>query len=350
LRSILLATSATLFVAASARAQNATPAPATTSIADSLAGEIRGVFEKARRSVVRIEATDKHGELSGTGFFINPAGTLYTSYTIGGESNDIVVCWGDGKMPAHRLFADPRSGIAVLKVDTTSPFLPIGSSKTLSMGCPLVAVGYPMDLPLSPSFGTVAGFDLMCSGRYFATRHIRANVPVQRGQGGAPVLNMRGEVVGILISSVDNGSSCFVLPIEAAEKLRRDFIRFGELRPGWLGIGIETARDAVSGSTAEISGLTAGSPGEKAGLHSGDVVVQINDRTITSPEDILDESFFIAVADDVKIKVDRHGEKLDFALTATDRPNNSNRTAGDVPTAAPAVSNDLRGQPMQLDQ
>jgi serine protease Do len=348
LRSLLLAAGSAAFVA-SAHAQGSAPAP-SASVADSLAGEIRAVFERASKSVVRIEATDKHGELSGTGFFIDPAGTLYTSYTIGGESNDIVVCFGDRKMPARRLFADARSGIAVLKVDAPTPFIPIGSSKGLSIGCPLVAVGYPMDLPVSPSFGTVAGFDLMVSGRYFATRHIRATVPVQRGQGGAPVLNMRGEAVGILISSLDRGSSCFTLPIEAAEKVRRDFVRFGEVRPGWLGIGIETARDAVSESTAEISSLNAGSPGEKAGLRSGDVVVQINDRAIHTPEDILDESFFIAADDDVKIKVDRNGEKLEFALTATDRPNSRGRTAGDVPTTAPAGTNDLRGEPMTLGQ
>jgi S1-C subfamily serine protease len=324
------------------------PAPAP-SVAESLASEIRSVFERTKKSVVRIEATDHHSPLSGTGFFVDPAGVIYTSYTIGGETTDIVVCSGNGKMPARRLFADPRSGVAVLKVDSETPFISVGKSRALSIGSPMVVVGYPMALSVTPSFGTVAGFDMMYAGRYFATRHIRCNVPVQRGQGGAPVLNMQGEAVGIVIASIDNGSACFTIPIEAAEKLRKDYMRFGEMRPGWMGVGIETARSRTAGSTAEVSMLNLGSPGAKAGLRSGDVILQINDHAITSPEDVLDASFFIAAEDDVAIKVARGDEQLDFQVTAGNRPNTNARTAGDIPTFAPGNSEDLRGLPMTID-
>jgi serine protease Do len=322
---------------------------AAPSFADSLASEIRTVFERTKKSVVRIEATDDHGQLSGTGFFVDPAGTIYTSYTIGGETSDIVVCSGSGKMPARRLFADQRSGVAVLKVDSETPFISVGKAKALSIGSPLVVVGYPMDLPVSPSFGTVAGFDMKYSGRYLATRHIRCNLPVQRGQGGAPVVNMQGEAVGIVIASIDNGSACFTIPIEAAEKLRKDYMRFGSLRPGWMGVGVETAPSPVAGSTAEISMLNLGSPGAKAGLRSGDVILQINDHSVSSPEDVLDASFFIAAEDDVVIKVARGDGQLDFPVTAGNRPNTNARTAGDIPTFAPGTSDDLRGLPMTLD-
>src|SRR5438128_1484768 len=84
---------------------------------DSIAREVREVFERSRDAVVKIEAVDEHGPLSGTGFFIDPNGTLYTSYTIGGESREIVVSHGNVKCPATRLLGDPRSGIAILKVE-----------------------------------------------------------------------------------------------------------------------------------------------------------------------------------------------------------------------------------------
>lgn len=252
-------------------------------------------------------------------------------------------------MPARRLFADQRSGIAVLKVDSETPFISIGKSRSLSVGSPLVAVGYPMDLPVSPSFGTVAGFDMKYSDRYFATRHIRCNLPVQRGQGGAPVLNMQGEAVGIVIASIDNGSACFTIPIEAADKLRKDYMHFGALRPGWMGVGIETAPTPVAGSTAEISMLNIGSAGAKSGLHSGDVVLQINTHSISSPEDVLDASFFIAEEDEVTITVARGDERLEFQITAGSRPNTNAQTAGDIPTFFPGVADDLRGSPMTLD-
>lgn len=322
---------------------------AAPSVAESIANETRAVFERIKKCVVRIEASDEHGQLSGSGFYADPAGTIYTSYSIGGETSDIVVCSGEGKMPARRLFADRRSGVAVLKVDADTPFIAAGSSTALAIGSPIVAVGYPMDLPVSPNFGTVAGFEIKYLGRYFATRHIRASIPVQRGLGGAPVVNMRGEAVGIVIAGVDGVNGCFTLPIEAAEKLRKDYVRFGQLRSGWMGVGVEPASSQVAGSIAEISMLNVGSPGAKAGLRSGDVILQINDHSISSPEDVLDASFFIAAEDDVKIKVARGDEKLEFHVIAGNKPTTNARTAGDIPTFVPGSLDDLRGSRMTLE-
>ncbi len=321
------------------------------SVAESLATEVHAVFERAQKAVVRIEATDRHGQLSGTGFFVDPAGTLYTSYTIGGESTDVEVRLGDKKYPARRLLGDPRSGVAVLKVDVETPFIPIGESKSLTVGAPVMVVGYPMDLPLSPSFGCVGGFDMKYLDRYFATRHIRANLPVQRGQGGAPLLNMHGEAVGILISSLDQGSACFSLPIEAAEKVHKDFVRFGELRPGWLGVGVETAPLAAAGSTAKISAVNPGAPGEKVGLTPGDVLLNIGNHAINSPEDVLDAAFYISAEDEVKLRVEREGKTLEFTMTAADRPNQTLVHAADEPPPLlPLEATDLRGAPVKLDR
>jgi len=87
-----------------------------------------------------------------------------------------------------------------------------------------------MDLPLTPVFGTVGGFDLKYQGRFFATTHIRAISPCNAARA-APAGQRRGEVVGVLISRLDSGNASFVLPIEAAEKVRKDFMRFHEVRP-----------------------------------------------------------------------------------------------------------------------
>lgn len=324
---------------------------AAKSVAESLASEVSSVFERVQKAVVRIEATDRHGRLSGTGFFIDPAGTLFTSYTIGGEGSDFEVRFGDQKYPARRLVADPRGGIAILKVDATeTPFISVGESRSLTVGAPVIVVGYPMDLPLSPSFGCVSGLEIKYLDRFFATRHVRANVPVQRGQGGAPLLNMRGEAVGILISSLDQGSACFSVPIEAAAKVNRDFVRFGELRPGWLGIGIEPAKAPRADSTAEVNMLNIGSPGQKAGIQTGDVLLQIGSYPIATPEDVLDAAFYIAAEDEVKLRVARGDQTIEVTVTAADRPNTSVRTAGDIPTFVPTDAADLRGFPLYLDR
>src|SRR5260370_20890449 len=126
--------------------------------------------------------------------------------------------------------------MAILKTDVATPALPIGKSEELGVATPVVAIGYPLDLPETPNFGMIAGFDRKYLGRYFSTTHLRVNLPTQRGEAGAPLLNMKGEVVGILVSSLENNSACYAVPIEAAEKIRTDYVRFGEARNGWVGI------------------------------------------------------------------------------------------------------------------
>ncbi len=306
-------------------------AVAVPSVAEAISQEVRAVFEKCRKAVVKIEATDNHGALSGTGFFIDPNGTVLTSYTVGGESRDILVSCNGKRLPARRLVCDPRSGIAILKVDAETPFVTLGKSRELGIASPVVAVGFPMDLPVSPSFGTIAGFDIKYGGRYFATMHIRANVPVQRGQGGAPLLNLQGEVVGILISSLDAGSAAFALPIEAADKVRKDFIRFGEVRPGWLGVGVHPAIAAVSGATARIDQVFADAPGIKAGLAKDDIILEVGDRKIRSTDDVRDASFFTTADDELTVKVWRNGAELALTVTPADHPTSAHASVREMP-------------------
>ena len=282
--------------------------------------QVQAVYEKGGAAVVRIEATDGRDRVAGTGFFIDPNGTLYTSYSVGGESQDIVVHFRGERHPATRLISDLRSGIALLKIAAETPFLTFAKARDLALATPVIALGYPQELSLTPSFGIVGGFDLKFAGRYFATTHIRANLPVQRGEGGAPLLNMKGEVVGIVISMIDGGSASFALPIEAAEKVRMDFTRFREAHPGWIGVHVKTAATAVAGSTAVIEEVVAEAPAEKAGLRAGDVLLQIGGRKIAAAEDVLDASFFLTADDGVIVRVARAGEELEIKLQPGDPP------------------------------
>jgi len=301
---------------------------------DAIEHGVQTIFDKCRGAVVRIEGVDDHGYLSGTGFFIDPNGTLYTCYTVGGEANAIQVTFGGKSYPARRLIGDTRSGVAILKIDAQTPFLSFGDSEKLHIASPVIAIGYPLDLALSPSFGTVAGFDLKYEGRLFATTHIRANMPVQRGEGGAPLVNGRGQVVGILISRVESGGGSFALPIEAAEKVRKDFLRFHEVRPGWIGVHVRPLEEPVSGSTAAIESVISGAPGEKAGLQAGDVILQVGRHKITSPEDVFNASFFLTAQDETDIRVARDGSERDFNVTPIDNPDLQPNAVGSTTESA----------------
>jgi S1-C subfamily serine protease len=284
--------------------------------AGAISREVKSIFERCGNAVVKIHAVDEHSELSGTGFFVDPTGTIYTSYSVGGEADNFTVQFEGKKYHATQLMADLRSGIALLKVDAATPFLSIGKSAELGLATPVVAIGYPLDLPESPSFGMVAGFDRKYLGRYFSTTHLRINLPTQRGEAGAPLLNFKGEVVGILISSVDSGSACYALPIDAAEKIRRDYVRFGDARHGWIGIDVQEAENAVEGSRAEMTQIREGTPASGSGLKTGDILLQVGRVSVHEPEDVIDASFFISAGDSVPITVMRGNEKLTVQVQA----------------------------------
>src|SRR5213595_3696944 len=290
--------------------------PATT-----ISHQVRDVFERAARAVVKIHGVDEHSEICGTGFFIDPTGTLYTAYTVGGEAGHFTVEFDGKKYPARQLLADIRSGTAMLKVDETTPALAIGKSDELQVATPVVSIGYPLDLPKTPNFGMIAGFDRKCLGRYFSTIHLRVNAPTQRGEAGAPLLNMKGEVVGIVVSGLENNSACYAVPIEAAEKIRSDFVRFGEARHGWIGVNnVSPASKEVDGSRAMVTQVADDTPAARSGIKEGDVLLQVGNKKITDPEDIFDASFYITAGDIVPITVMRGNQKITFEVQAAMHP------------------------------
>jgi serine protease Do len=289
--------------------------------ATAISRQVRDVFEHAAKAVVKIRASEPpYGELCGTGFFVDPTGTIYTSYTVGGEADNFSIEYKGERYPARQLVADIRSGLAMLKVDLVTPMLPIGKSQDLEVATPVVAVGYPLDLPETPSFGMIAGFDHKYLGQYFSTTHLRVNLPAQRGESGAPLLNLKGEVVGIIVSSLDNGSACYAVPVEVAEKIRGDFVRFGQVRHGWIGATVARMENPVDGSRARITDILATTPATDSGLKQGDILLQVGKIKVHEPEDVLDASFFLTAGDMVPVTVVRNGQKMTFNIQAAIHP------------------------------
>src|SRR5437762_628919 len=311
--------------------------------ATAISHHVKEIFQRAAKAVVKIHGVDEHSEICGTGFFVDPTGTLYTAYTVGGEAGNFTVEFGGKQYPARQLVADIRSGTAILKVDETTPALPIGKSEELELATPVISIGYPLDLPKTPNFGMIAGFDRKCLGRYFSTIHLRVNAPTQRGEAGAPLLNMKGEVVGIVVSGLENNSACYAVPIEAAEKIRNDFVRFGEARHGWVGINVSEAAQPVEGSRAEMTQIMDDTPAAHSGIKPGDILLQLGQRKISEPEDVLDASFYITASDTVSITVMRGNHKLTSHVQATLHP--ASRTG---PLLAPATPAGNQAIPLSL--
>jgi S1-C subfamily serine protease len=325
--------------------QPAKPAP----VLESISNEVEELFAKSRDAIARIEAEDVNGMIAGTGFFIEPNGILVTSYAVGGESEEIHAVLGSERIPLKRLIADPRSGIAILKADTDKPtaFLRLGKANRMGVGAMVIAIGYPLEFPLSPSFGVASGFDMGHGGRFFAARHIRATPPVQRGQGGAPLLNAKGEVVGVIISTLENAMGLFALPGEAAAKVYHDFLGHGRVRQGWLGADVRLTDAPEHGSTARVRNLRLNGPGYGGGLRPGEVLLQVGEWKIQTPEDVLNASFYITPDEPITVQVSRAGKAMSLKITPAESPTGKGATpGGDADLLVPSEQLGLQlGQP-----
>jgi serine protease Do len=171
------------------------------------------------------------------------------------------------------------------------------------------------------------------------------NAPTQRGEAGAPLLNMKGEVVGIVVSGLENNSACYAVPIEAAEKIRSDFVRFGEARHGWIGVNnVSPASQQVDGSRAMVTQVAEDAPAARSGLKEGDVLLQVGKKKISDPEDVFDASFYITAGDIVPITVMRGNQKMTFYVHATVHPASRTGVLLASPGTIPGVI------PMSLDE
>ena len=323
-------------------APDAPASPGSPGAFAQLGHEVAAVFAKCKGAVVRIEATDHYGTTAGTGFFIDPSGTIYTHYSVAGGSWNVLVEFAGKKYPATCLLADPHSGVTLLSIQAGStPFLPLGHSSELKVASPIIAIGYPMDLPVSPTFGLVAGFDQKFTGGYLPTTHIRANVPMQPGEQGSPLLNEKGEVVGIVVCEFDYGAVCLGLPIKAAEKVRADYLRFGRVRPGWIGVIAKPVGDADDESGVRVDDVANDSPALHGGLENGDLLITVGRTPIHKFADLRDASFFMTADETVPIVVQRGDKQLTIQTHAVDPPGASIALPPLISNQAPGINTKL---------
>jgi S1-C subfamily serine protease len=312
------------------------------------------LFDKAKISVVQVRSGDKGYVLAGSGFFIDDQGTVLTSSTILGENKSARVLINGVEMDAKIVGNDPRSGLAMLHVSyDESPSLPMGHTTDLKTGDGVILVGFPMSLPVTSSQGPVSGFeasylskiddattkDSVSAVERFATTHIHANVSISPGEVGAPLLNSRGEVVGMVATSPDNGKTVYALPVEAMQKIISDFNLYGRARHGWVGVNVSAVPDTGhDGRTVRVVQVVPGTPASQSGIQSGDTVMRIDSREIYRPSDVLDASFFSHVGGTMIVVVRRDEKLYDYSFAVTERPQGP-AAAATVPTAGTLSSN-----------
>ena len=293
-----------------------------TDIFQSIGEEVSALFDKSKASVVQVQSGDGDVMLSGSGFFIDDKGTVLTSSTVIGSNTTVRVSVNGDFEPAHIVGNDPRSGLAELQVaDDGSPSLPLGESTDMKTGYAVITIGYPLNLPVAPSQGLVSGFDVRYMNQFFATTHIHASVPISPGQVGGPLLNTKGEVVGLVVPSPDDGRSIYALPVEAINKILGDFSQYGRAKHGWVGVDVVEYPDTNhDGRCVRVVRTVPGTPASQSGILPGDTVMRIDSREVYRPADVMDASFFSHVGGQMTVVVRRNESLYNYTFAVIERP------------------------------
>ena len=276
---------------------------------------------------------DVPSQAQGTGFFLSEDGYLLTNYHIVENAVDIVVTALNGEeYKAKVIGADPRSDVALLKVEAKGlPFAVLGDSGQLKVGEWVLAIGNPYGLEHTVTSGIVSakGRQLGLGGNVPEYQDfIQTDAAINRGNSGGPLVNMKGEVVGITSNifspSGGNIGLGFAIPSNLARKVVTQLKEKGRVIRGRIGVSIkptpltEDDKDAFkleNKNGALVMGVEKGSPAEKAGLQKYDVIVEVNGEKVTDSNNLKLKIANIEPGKKVEIKVIREGKEQAFSVT-----------------------------------
>jgi len=304
------------------------------------------LVERLRPSVVQVGMIDNrdlsrelppgHPEIPddrpriGSGFIIHPDGYIITNEHVVSRSGRIEVeLFGGEKALATVVGRDARTDLALVKIDSPRRLtaLSLGDSDAIRVGELVLAIGNPFGLDSSVTMGVVSrkgrGFGAM--GPY--DDYIQTDAAINPGNSGGPLLNLRGEVVGINTATVLNRRVGFAIPINLAKTVLPELKERGKVRWGFLGVTIQELTSTLAQALgvegmkgALVNGINPGQPAEQAGLKPGDIIVVFDGRPIDDVRDLQRKVGRAEVGHTALVKVIRKGREEEFSVRVGELP------------------------------
>ena len=274
----------------------------------------------------------------GSGFIVRDDGAILTNAHVVAGATRISVALRDGKSyPARLIGLDETNDLAVLKIDARNlPVAPLGSSSNLMIGEWAIAIGNPYGFILANTEPSVTVGVVSGTGRNLAAQSegagvyvdmIQTDASINPGNSGGPLVNAAGEVIGVnsSIFSPSGGSVGigFAIPINRARRVAEDLLAHGRVRRPWVGIQPQLSRSSLaSGSNGGVvvSSVVPGSPADKAGIRSGDVILRSQNRALHNPYDWYAELLELRVGQNDSIIVRRGGREIPISVGVVDLP------------------------------
>jgi len=298
----------------------------------------------------------------GSGFVINAGGYIVTNNHVVDGASEIRVKFADGReLKGTVVGRDPKTDLALLKVDAQNlPVVPLGDSARLEVGEPVMAVGNPFGLEQTVTTGIVSATGrAIGEGPY--DDFIQTDASINPGNSGGPLINARGEAVGINTAIVSGGGGSvgigFAIPTNLAKPVVTQLASTGHVVRGWLGVAIqpltpELAKsfglDAPTG--AVVTAVTEGSPAAKAGLTRGDVITKYDGRVVARASDLPRAVAETPVGRAVPVEVVRDGARKTLSVGVAKMADEEVATATSATTDGPRLGIAARSLTPQLAQ
>ncbi|TRW79312.1 trypsin-like serine protease [Mycolicibacterium sp. 018/SC-01/001] len=296
-------------------------------------GQFAKVAAAVADSVVTIEATSDTEGAQGSGVIVDGRGYIVTNNHVISEAATnpskfkMSVVFNDGKeVPANLVGRDPKTDLAVLKVDNVDNLVVarLGDSEKLRVGEEVIAAGAPLGLRSTVTHGIISALHrpVPLSGDGSDTDTVidgvQTDASINHGNSGGPLINMNSEVIGINTAGKSLSDSAsglgFAIPVNEVKQVVEALIQDGKIAHPTLGLTARSVSNDVS-KGAQIANVTAGGPAERAGILENDVVVKVGDRDVADADEFVVAVRQLKIGEPAPIEVMRDGRRVTLTVT-----------------------------------
>jgi S1-C subfamily serine protease len=304
---------------------------AEAALLDTYSQAVVSAVERASPSVVRVSVRTggrRRAEGGGSGLVLTPDGFLLTNSHVVQGASEVRVTLSDGdRRPARLVGDDPESDLAVLRVDASDLVpIPRGESRALRVGQLVIALGSPYGFQATVTAGIVSalGRSLRARSGRLIDSVIQTDAALNPGNSGGPLVDHRGEAVGVNTAAVLPGQGvCFAIPLHTAERVAAALIRDGRVRRARIGVGGQTVpvpralarhHDLRAGTGVKVLSVEKGEPADEAGVLRGDVIVGLDGTAVEDVDDLQRLLGEAAIGRPVRLTLLRLTEKRDVVV------------------------------------
>jgi serine protease Do len=274
----------------------------------------------------------------GSGFIVSQDGYILTNNHVVERADAVTITLSDGKeYPAKVVGTDPSTDIAVLHIDATGlPALILADSSTVEVGEWVLAVGNPFGLQETVTSGIISAkgrsdLDIVRVEQFFQT-----DAAINMGNSGGPLVNLHGDVIGMNTAIASNNGGHmgigFAIPSNLLSDVMQALIKNGRVTRGYLGVALQrvdadiaTAVGLDKPQGALVAEVLPGSPAEKAGLQSGDVVLELNNKPVEGLGALRGAVGLMKPGDQAVLKIRRNGQDMTITATISENPENESQ-------------------------